>query len=102
MLKLLFLGNSVVLHTPAYRQLVIGQGKMASSCARGSSGWILGNISALEGYLRIQQAPWGSSAVATHGSAQNKWVWHFALRFSWHTGIRSKTGLDDLGGLFQP
>lgn len=74
---------------------------MASSCTKGSSGCILGKISTLKGWLRIEQAPQGSSAVAIHGSVQNKWVWYFAIWFSQHGGIRSKTGLDDLGSLLQ-
>lgn len=69
MLKLLSLGNSVVLYSKyTFRQLVIGQGKMASSGTRGSSGWILGKIPTLKVWLRIEQTPQGSGAVAIHGS----------------------------------
>lgn len=72
MLKLHFRGNSVVLWTPTSRQLMIGQGKMASSCTKGSSGCISGKISTLKGWLRIEHVPQASGAIAIHGKCSKQ------------------------------
>lgn len=34
--------------------------------------------------------------------SRNDWTWHLVLCWSWYSEVQSKSGVGDLGGLFQP
>lgn len=55
------------------RQLVTGQGKMASNCTRSCSGWVLGKSFSLKKWQSIGTASGGSGGVTILRSVQKKW-----------------------------
>ena len=61
----------------------------ALSCARGSSGWMLGKISSHK-----EQASWRCS--------QKGQMWHSGTQFSEYGGDGLVVGIDHFSGLFQP
>lgn len=76
------------------------RGNVTSSCVRGDSGWIVGNISS-------QKEWWGIGRGCPGWWCSWKWsrtVWigHWGTWYSGHGGDRLTVGVGDLRGLFQP
>ncbi len=76
---------------------------MASSCARGDSGWTLGNLALQESGQALEWAAQGGGGVIVPGSVQET----FRCCTKVHVlvgNIEDKwtVELDDLGDLFQP
>ena len=76
---------------------------MASSCARGDTGWTLGNSSSQKSGQALAQAAQGGGGVTDPGGVQET----FRCCIERHglvgnIGDRWTVELDDLFGLFQP
>lgn len=72
---------------------------MASCCARGGSGWILGSISSPKEQSALAQVVQGSGESTPHGVFKEHR--DVALGDRWARWDESMIELDDLGGLFQ-
>lgn len=84
------------------KQQMIGLEEMASNCARGDLGWILGQVSSLKSLWDIGT---GCPELSRHPWRYSKDVSMWCLRtwFSdWLGSDRLTVGLDDHGGLFKP